>query len=235
MLNVKNLSKRYGNILAIQNINLSVEQGNIVLLIGPNGAGKTTTINCILGLLKYSGEIDVQGLSNKTSDFNAVVGYVPETVTKYDFLTVYEHMEFIARAYKVSDWKRKTDVLLSKFSLVAEKNKLGKNLSKGMQQKLNVCCALLIDPQLIIFDEPMVGLDPMAIKALKEEILELKKDGRGILLCTHILDSVDKLWDKAYIIKNGEMISTISKDNVSDRNLEEIFFSLVGRKQEGET
>ena len=184
MLEVKNVTKRYGKFLANDGIHLTVEDGQISILLGPNGAGKSTIIKCIAGLLRFEGAIEICGNDNKSIEAKRLLGYIPEMPAVYDLLTVKEHMEFIARAYELENWQEYQQELFEKFELEDKKDKLGKELSKGMQQKLSICCALLPRPKVLIFDEPRVGLDPRAIKELKQLFAKLKADGVGAVLLT---------------------------------------------------
>ena len=126
--------------------------------------GKSTIIKCITGLLRFHGEINICGYPNKSLQAKKLLGYVPEMPAVYDLLTVEEHLEFIARAYQLENYQQDIEQLLQRFELTDKRQKLGKELSKGMQQKLSICCALLHKPKVIIFDEPMVGLDQMCIR-----------------------------------------------------------------------
>ena len=159
MLEVVHVTKRYRKVLANDDINLTIEDGRIGVLLGPNGAGKSTIIKCIMGFLKYQGQIQVNGLENKSIEAKKIMGYIPEIPSLYPNLTVDEHMEFIARAYKLKDYKAYKDALLERFDLTDKKKKFGDELSKGMQQKLSICCGLLPRPRLVLFDEPMIGVD----------------------------------------------------------------------------
>ncbi|MDP4183278.1 MAG: ABC transporter ATP-binding protein, partial [Bacillota bacterium] len=156
-------------------------------------------------------------------------GYIPETPALYEMLTVYEHLEFIAHAYTIEQYKEKVERLLERFELSDKRNKLGKELSKGMQQKVSICCALLLEPKVVFFDEPMVGLDPKAIKELKEVFVELRNSGCSVLISTHIIDSVIDIWDKALIMKNGKIVLVRTRDEINEENksLEEIFFKVT--------
>lgn len=229
MFNVINVTKRYGKITANNNISFTVTDGEIAILVGPNGAGKSTIIKCIAGLLRFEGKIEVCGYENKSLEAKRLMGYVPEMPAIYDLLTVFEHLEFIARAYELEDWQEYADDLLTRFELIDKKDKLGKELSKGMQQKVSICCALLPKPRVIIFDEPMVGLDPHAIKQLKNLFSELRSSGASILISTHMLDSVEDYWDVAHIMINGSFAAT--KRNVQndedEKSLEELFFEIT--------
>ena len=230
MLQVNNLTKRYEKILAVDNISFEVKAGEIGVLLGPNGAGKSTLIKSIAGLLRFSGEILIDGSSNKTTQAKKVFGYVPESAAVYDYLTVWEHMEFIARAYRLGDgWQQHADHLLTRFELIDKKDKLGKELSKGMQQKISICCALLIKPRMAMFDEPMMGLDPKAIKELKSVLTELKNTGCTVLISTHIIDSIDEVWDRVLIMNRGRVVLSRTRTEVEDNaeSLEQIFFAVT--------
>ena len=232
MFEVSHVTKRYGKVVANDDISFSVADGQIAVLLGPNGAGKSTVIKCITGLLHFDGSITVCGFPNKSLEAKRLLGYVPEMPAVYDLLTVAEHLEFIARAYSLSDWKERADSLLSRFELFDKKEKLGKELSKGMQQKLSICCALLPEPKVIVFDEPMVGLDPHAIKELKAVFAELKTAGASVLISTHMLDSVEDYWDVAHIMVNGRFAATRKNEALSEGecSLEELFFSITEGK-----
>lgn len=229
MLQVKNVTKKYGKILANNDVSLNVPQGQIAILIGSNGAGKSTLMKAIVGLLRIKGEITIGGYDNKSIEAKSLLGYVSEMPAVYDMLTVGEHLEFIMRAYKMLD-DGLSDELLKRFDLYNKKNKLGKELSKGMQQKLSICCALAHKPKLIIFDEPMVGLDPRAIKELQETFKELRDGGATVIISTHMLSSIENLWDTAYIMSSGEVKATLFSNELgenSNKTLEERFFEIT--------
>jgi ABC-2 type transport system ATP-binding protein len=226
IINVVNLSKKYGKEEVVKSASFTVNAGEIAVLLGPNGAGKSTTIKCIIGLLKYKGQIHICGHENKTIEAKKCFSYVPEVPAMFDMLTVYEHIEYMAAAYKIKDYKEKAEELLEAFDLTDKRNKLGKELSKGMQQKVSICCALIVQPKVILFDEPLVGLDPKAIKELKKAFIQLKNQGCTIIISTHMLDSVDEFWDKVLIMKAGEIILAKTRQELADskESLEDIFF-----------
>lgn len=233
MIKVENLTKTYGKVIANDHISFVVHDGQIAILIGPNGAGKSTTIKSICGLLRYDGSITIDNYHNKSLEAKRQLGYIPEMPAIYDLLTVSEHFDFIARAYKLENYLDYENELLRRFELIDKQNKLGKELSKGMQQKLSICCALLPKPQNLIFDEPMVGLDPHAIKELKEMFKELKKEGRSILISTHMLDSVEDYWDVAHILMNGKIAASKynNRDIEDEKTLAETFFEITETKE----
>ncbi|MBP8640549.1 MAG: ABC transporter ATP-binding protein [Oscillospiraceae bacterium] len=231
MLKVEHVTKKYGKLIANNDISFLVESGQIAVLVGPNGAGKSTIIKCISGLLRFDGSIYIDGNENKSIEAKSLIGYVPEMPAVYELLTIAEHMEFIRRAYRLPD-DGYDNYLLERFELLDKKDKVGKELSKGMQQKLSICCTLMHKPRVIIFDEPMIGLDPHAIKELKKMFIELKEQGCALLISTHMLDSVEDFWDVAHIMVNGSFAAT--KFNVSEgsgeKTLEELFFEITEGK-----
>ena len=226
MLKVNSVTKKYGKVIANDNITFDIADGEIAVLIGPNGAGKSTIIKCITGLLRFDGEISVNGFGNKTKQAKELLGYIPEMPAVYDMLTVGEHLQFMLRAYNMPLDETYGDELLRRFELLDKKDKLGKELSKGMQQKLSICCALVHKPKIIIFDEPMMGLDPHAIKQLKDLFVELKSSGASVLISTHMLDSVENFWDTAYIMVGGKLKAKKTIDD-SEISLEEMFFRIT--------
>ena len=233
MFQVQNVTKTYGKVIANKQITFSVNDGEIAVLLGPNGAGKSTIIKCIVGLLRFYGEITICGYPNKSLEAKRLLGYIPEMPAVYDLLTVEEHLEFIARAYKLENYQQDLRLLLERFELWDKKDKLGKELSKGMQQKLSICCGLLPKPKVLIFDEPMVGLDPHAIKQLKEVFVEQRALGNSVLISTHMLDSVEDYWDVAHIMMNGCFAATKrnTPEQLAEQSLEDLFFAIT----EGET
>lgn len=229
MLSVNNVTKKYGKVIANENISLQIADGQIAVLLGPNGAGKSTIIKSIIGFLKYQGSVTVDGLLNKSIEAKHIMGYIPEIPSLYPNLTVDEHLEFVARAYKLDNYKDYKEELLRRFELDDKKKKFGDELSKGMQQKLSICCGLLPKPKLILFDEPMIGLDPHAIKELKSLLLELKQQGASVLVSTHMIDSIEELWDTTYIMMKGRVAAVVERDKMGegDKSLEDIFFEIT--------
>ncbi len=228
MLQIENVTKRYGKTVANKDIGFAVNRGEIAILLGPNGAGKSTIIKCIVGLLRFSGKIRINGYDNKSLEAKKILGYVPEMPAVYDLLTVSEHLEFIRRAYRIED-NGYGQQLLERFELSDKQDKLGKELSKGMQQKLSICCALIHRPQIVILDEPLVGLDPHAIKQLKSILRELKKEGCSFVISTHMIDSVEDYWDVAHIMIDGRLAATkVNRvEEQQAQSLEELFFSIT--------
>lgn len=229
MLNVSHVTKKYGKVCACSDVSFHLDPGSVTVLLGPNGAGKSTIMKSVIGFLKYEGEITVGGYPNKTSEARRLLGYIPELPSLYPNLTVSEHMEFLARAYRLTDYKKRADDLLERFELADKKKKFGDELSKGMQQKLNLCLGMLPEPRMLLLDEPMIGLDPHAIKELKTMFEEMRRDGRTLLVSTHIIDSVDMLWDRTVIMQNGTVRANVTRDalEADGKTLEEMFFAVT--------
>ena len=232
MLEVQGLSKRYGKYLAVDHVSFSIPDGCVGILLGPNGAGKSTIIKSIAGLLRYDGGIGIQKMSSKSLEAKKVFAYVPEIPALLDALTVREHIEYIRKAYKSSITDEEIEGLLARFEMSEKQDKMGNELSKGMMQKVSICCALAVKPQVILFDEPMVGLDPKAIKELKEVILELKENGTTVLISTHMLEMVDGLWDVMFVMEKGKLIGAYKKDEVGGKDLDDLFFEMTGGEEE---
>lgn len=231
MLQVVNLTKKYNNVLANDQLNIHLQAGEIGILLGPNGAGKSTAIKSIIGLLRFEGTIEINGHPNKLPAAKRILGYVPEIPAPYELLTIEEHVEFIIRAYKLApDAKEYADELMKRLELYDIRKKLGKELSKGMQQKVSILCALIPRPKMILLDEPLVGLDPHAIKELKVMLSELKEQGAAILVSTHMIESVEGIWDQVFIMMNGRIVATRNRDDEAangNQSLEELFFSIT--------
>ena len=150
----------------------------------------------------------------------------------FDALTVREHIEYVRKAYDSNITDQEVEAILTRFELEDKQDKLGNELSKGMRQKVSICCALCIKPQVILLDEPMVGLDPKAIKELKEVILELKENGVTILISTHMLEMVENIWDVMFVMEKGHIIGSYSKEEVGDKELDDLFFELTGGEKD---
>lgn len=235
MLQVNHLTKKYGKVQACDDVSFQLEPGSVTVLLGPNGAGKSTLMKSIIGFLRYDGEITVGGQPNKTAQARTLLGYIPEMPALYPNLTVSEHMEFLARAYKLKDYKGSIDMLLERYELGDKRKKFGDELSKGMQQKLNICLGLLPDPKVLLLDEPMIGLDPHAIKQLKESIEQMRAEGKTLLVSTHIIDSVDMLWDRTLIMQHGKICANVTREELEQqgKTLEQLFFEVTeGAAQE---
>lgn len=231
MLEVQNLTKKYGKNLAVDHVTFTVPDGNVGILLGPNGAGKSTIIKSIAGLLRYEGGVGIQGIPSREMAAKKIFGYVPEIPSMFDALTVREHIEYMIRAYNVKVEEQDIEKLLTRFELEDKQDKLGNELSKGMMQKVSICCALIIKPQVIMLDEPMVGLDPKAIKELKLVVQELKEAGVTVLISTHMLEMVKDLWDVMFVMEKGRIVGQYTKEQAKDQDIEELFFKITGGEE----
>ncbi|MGI6730731.1 MAG: ABC transporter ATP-binding protein [Anaerovoracaceae bacterium] len=228
MINVQGLTKKYGKLTANDDITLSVNRGELAVILGPNGAGKSTLIKSICGLLRFQGSVTIGGHENHTIDAKQILGYVPEFPVLYPMLTVTEHLEFIAKAYRLNQWEKRAEELLYRFELDDKRMKLGKELSKGMQQKVSVCCALLPQPKALILDEPLVGLDPHGIRQLKIVLSELRNSGCALLISTHMIGSVEENWDITYIMVKGKIKQVCHRGEIgANQRLEDIYFQIT--------
>lgn len=236
MLNIQNLTKRYGSKTAVDNLSLSIEAGEICAFIGHNGAGKTTTLKACCGLLTPdSGEITVDGMSirEKPIDCKRVMAYIPDNPDMYEFLTGYEYLNFVADVYGVTKEDREKRIA-ELGALLGITDALGGAISEcshGMKQKIAIISALIHKPKLILMDEPFVGLDPVASYQLKNLMAEHCANGGAIFFSTHVLEVAEKLCNKVAIIKNGKLVASGAMDDVrGDSSLEEIFLELEEEK-----
>ena len=233
MLEVIRYTKRYGRTIACSNISFRLPDGSVTVLLGPNGAGKSTLMKGVIGFLRFEGRVFINGQPNTSPQSRRAIGYIPEIPSFYPNLTISEHMEFVARAYRLSDYQERAEELLTRFSLIEHRKKLGSELSKGMAQKLNICLGLFTEPSVLLLDEPFIGLDPHAIKELKLTMERLRESGATLLISTHIIDSVDMLWDRTIILQDGCVKADVTREKMEDseETLEKLFF----RMTEGET
>lgn len=227
---------------AVQGLTFRLASGQTAGLIGPNGAGKSTTIKCIAGLLRLdNGQITVAGYSHTSIEAKRRMAYVPEVPEPYPLLTAWEHMQFTAQAYGIRHWKPKAEELFERFEMMDNRNKLGRELSKGMRQKVSICTAFLHNPDFIMLDEPLVGLDPKAIREVKILMEEEKSKGKTLLISTHILDTVEKFADRLLIMRSGQLIWNDSPDVLRKQfgnelhSLEDIFFTLTQHTSDNES
>lgn len=229
MLEIKNVTKRYKDLLANNNISTRIEKNQITILLGENGAGKSTLIKSIVGFLKFEGEIIVDGIPNKELAAKTKIGYVPEIASLYNELTVMQQFQFVAYAYGIKNFEETAEYYLNRFRIYDKKDSLCGTLSKGMRQKVSIICALILKPEILILDEPLIGLDPEAIRDLRT-ILEEKKEMMGILLSTHIIETIATIWDKVIILNKGSLVfeATRKEFENSNQTLEEVYFAKKG-------
>lgn len=236
MLEIKNLTKKYKNASknAIEDINITIENGDIYGFIGPNGAGKSTTIKCLVGIHTFEkGSITLDGLSVKDSpiEFKRDIAYVPDNPDLYEFLTGMEYVNFVANVYNASVSKEDIVALATKFNIEKNLAEPIKTYSHGMKQKIAIIGALIHKPKLLVLDEPFVGLDPKAAFDLKEIIKDLCKEGIMVFFSSHVLEVVEKFCNKIAIIKGGKIINSgLTEDVKGDSSLEEVFLELYDKE-----
>ncbi len=232
MLNIQHLTKTYGDKKAVDDLSLHIAPGEIYGFIGHNGAGKTTTIKACCGILQFdSGEILIDGLSirQKPLQCKAKIAYIPDNPDLYEFMTGIRYLNFIADIFGVSAADRRERIrrYADLFELTPSLAQPVSAYSHGMKQKLAIISAWLHSPQLIIMDEPFVGLDPKASHLLKEMMREVCRQGGAIFFSTHVLEVAEKLCDKVAIIKSGRLIRSGTMEEVrGDASLEEVFLEL---------
>jgi ABC-2 type transport system ATP-binding protein len=229
LLEVRNLSKSYRGLVAVESLSFTVKGGELVALLGPNGAGKSTTLTCVAGFQRPdSGTVTWNG-RRLGADRSRNIALVPETPEVFPLLTIWEHMTFVARGLDLpSGWQADAEVLLKRFEILEQRDKLGEALSKGMRQKLLVACAALAGTEVMFLDEPMVGLDPHAQRELRQMLMELKSAGRALMISSHLITYLEGLADRAVIIKAGRLVAEGTLDDLKHRygsqDLEETFF-----------
>ena len=232
MLRIENLTKAYGDKKAVDGLILHIEKGEIYGFIGHNGAGKTTTIKSCCGILKFEeGEIFVDGISIKDDPLacKSKIAYIPDNPDLYDYMSGIQYLNFVADIFGVSAKDRQSKIRLyaDTFGLTEDLAQPISAYSHGMKQKLAVISALIHDPELIIMDEPFVGLDPKATHTLKCIMRDICDRGGAIFFSTHVLDVAEKLCDKVAIIKDGKLIKSGTMEEVKgDDSLEEVFLEL---------
>lgn len=221
MIQVENITKKYGSFTAVENINFEIEEGEIVGFLGPNGAGKSTTMNMITGFIEpTSGKIIVDGydISKKPRKAKRQIGYMPEGVPLYSDLTVKEFVTYMAELKGVprKEKKEKVQKAINETGLIDVQNKLTRNLSRGYKQRVSMAGALVSNPKVIILDEPTVGLDPKQVTEIRALIKELGKE-HTVILSSHILSEVSQICNRVIIINNGKIIAVDTPENLEKK------------------
>jgi ABC-2 type transport system ATP-binding protein len=235
LIHIEDFHKTYRDTVAVAGLSFHVPAGVILGLVGPNGAGKTTTMRALAGIIRPTqGTLRIAGYDVVNAPLSAKreLAYIPDDPKLFEALTVWEHLEFIASAYRVPDFTRKAEALLQQFELVEKRRTMAQELSRGMRQKVAICCAYLHDPKAILFDEPLTGLDPYAIRALKASIAQRAADGAGILISSHLLVLVEDLCTHLLILHKGQRLFYGSLDEARSHyadlqgaaSLEDVFF-----------
>ena len=231
MIEVKNVTKKYGNFYAVRNINFEIKDGEIVGFLGRNGAGKSTTMNMITGFIEPTeGDIIVNGynIDQNPKKVKKQIGYMPEGTPLYSELTVKEFIEYMAELKLIPKKDRKAAVekAITSTGLDKVKNNLTKNLSRGYKQRVSMAGAIVGDPDILILDEPTVGLDPKQVIEIRELIKSFRKD-HTVLISSHILSEISQICEKVIIIDKGEIVAVDTPDNLEDKVSEKSLLNVV--------
>jgi ABC-2 type transport system ATP-binding protein len=240
VIHVAGLTKSYKDLVAVRELSFDVGPGEVLGLVGPNGAGKTSTLRCLAGILPAtSGTITIAGHPLETEPVKAKreMAFVPDEPQLFEYLTVEEHLQFVARIYQVSNAASRSPVLLEELELTEHRQKLPGELSRGMRQKLAIACGLLHDPRVLLFDEPLTGLDPLSIRRTKDTILRRAREGAAVVLSSHLLHLVEELCTGVLIIGRGRRLAygpletiVAERPELKGMALEDVFLTITGNQ-----
>jgi ABC-2 type transport system ATP-binding protein len=243
MIDCRALTKCYGELVAVDRLDLTIPRGELFGFLGPNGAGKTTTIKILTGLLRPSSgsaRIGAYDLVEAPLQAKRITGYIPDTPVLYDKLTPLELFEFVGELYGLAraDYAGRGAELLERFELSEWRHELLESFSHGMRQKVAIATALLHDPQVLILDEPMVALDPHGARQIRELLREQTRAGKTVFISTHTLSLAEEVCDRIGIIHRGRLVALGGMDQLrqqarlSDRRLEEVFLALTQEQEQ---
>jgi ABC-2 type transport system ATP-binding protein len=237
MISVRDLTKLYGDFPAVRSISFDVGAGEVLGLVGPNGAGKTTTLRCLAGIIMpSSGSIAIAGHDMQKDSIAAkrALAFIPDEPHLFEYLSVEEHLRFIARLYGVTDVDRRIPALLAELELSEKKRALPGELSRGMRQKLAIACGLLHEPSVLILDEPLTGLDPGGMRRMRQTIAHRAAAGTAVILSSHLLTLVEELCTKLLVVRRGELVAYGTIDEIiathpelAGQSLEDVFLALT--------
>jgi ABC-2 type transport system ATP-binding protein len=239
MIEVSDLTKRYGSFTAVNQLSFAVRAGEVLGLVGPNGAGKTSTLRCLAGIIPASsGTVRIAGHDLGADPIAAkrALAFFPDEPRLFDYLTVRQHLNFVARIYGVRDHEALARPLLEEFEIADKADQRPGELSRGMKQKLAIACGLLHGPQVMFFDEPLTGLDPLGIRRMKDSIVQRARAGATIVLSSHLLHLLQEVCTHVLILKQGAKIADGTLAEVAARfsqgetsvTLEEVFIRATG-------
>ena len=239
MIEVSGLVKRYGEFTAVRELSFSVGPGEVLGLVGPNGAGKTSTLRCLAGIIPMtSGTVRIAGhdVAREPVAAKRALAFFPDEPRLFDYLTVRQHLNFVARIYGIADHEALAQPLLEELEIADKADQLPGELSRGMKQKLAIACGLLHSPKVMFFDEPLTGLDPLGIRRMKDSIVKRARAGATVVLSSHLLHLLEEVCSHVLILKKGEKIADGTIAEVSARfsngeaavSLEEVFIRATG-------
>jgi ABC-2 type transport system ATP-binding protein len=235
---VNDFHKAYGDTVAVEGLSFTIPAGTILGLVGPNGAGKTTTMRALAGILTPTrGTLVVNGhdVAKEPVAAKATLAYIPDEPKLFDPLTIWEHLQFIAGAYRLKDWQSRAEELIRQFELTDKRDSPCSDLSRGMRQKVAICCGYLYEPKAILFDEPLTGLDPFGIRTIKSSIRQRAAAGSAVMISSHLLSLVEDLCSAILVLKKGKLVLHASMEDLRRQaaadgrieTLEDLFFRLT--------
>ncbi len=243
MIEIEKLVKNYEGFTAVDKLSLSVAKGEILGLVGPNGAGKTSTLRCLAGIIPMtSGHIRICGHDIESDGVEARrhLAFVPDEPHLFDHLTAWDHMTLFARIFGVANAEQRATELLEQNDLADQHHAFPGELSRGMKQKLIISCALLHDPEALVFDEPLTGLDPGSMRRTKRTIVKVAQAGASVIVSSHMLHLVEEICDRVLVLQHGKKILEGTLDEIrasvpdmsGDADLEEIFLRATGQDED---
>lgn len=241
-IHVANLTKSYDGFVAVKDFSFAVKAGEVLGLVGPNGAGKTTTLRTLAGIHPPTdGQVRICGFDivHDAVEAKRRLAFFPDEPRLFDYLTVAEHLQFTAAIYGVADARERMEPLLEELELTEKRKALPSELSRGMKQKLMIACGLIHQPEVLIFDEPLTGLDPLGIRRMKQSIRQRSQSGTAVILSSHLLHLVEELCDTVVIIQNGMRVAYGSIDDLKWQiaqgrgsvSLEEAFLRITTKEE----
>jgi ABC-2 type transport system ATP-binding protein len=239
MIEINSLTKAFGEFTAVSNLSFSVRRGEVLGLVGPNGAGKTTTLRALAGIIPpTSGAIHIGGhdLAQDPIAAKRQIAFFPDEPRLFDYLTVRQHLAFVAKVYQVANHEAIAQPLLEELEIAEQADRLPGELSRGMKQKLVIACGLLHSPSVMIFDEPLTGLDPLGIRRMKDSILRRARNGAAIVLSSHLLHLLEEVCSHVLILKKGQRIAydtmaavhAMFSNGDAQASLEDVFIRATG-------
>jgi ABC-2 type transport system ATP-binding protein len=236
MIEVEGLVKAYENVTAVDGLTFRVARGEVLGLVGPNGAGKTTTLRCLAGILPpNAGTIRLAGfdLAGQPVEARRRLAFMPDEPRLFEYLTVEDHLAFSARMYGVPDAAARSRALLDELELAGKELALPAELSRGMKQKLVIACGLLHDPEVLVFDEPLTGIDPGGIRKMKQTIVRRAAAGAAVIVSSHLLPLVEEICGRVLILSRGRAVLAGTLEEIragagGDVSLEDIFLRATG-------